>query len=377
MSCQMPQPRQRRSPLWLEQAATHAPYRGCRRATARQRRPSRRLQLDRLERPVRPSCDQRCASTDTCNPDCQRASTRASGAYRSPGGPVSRAVHAARARFGRPPRPPRPGVVARRRRRVPTSDAPSPPQPAPLVGTGMPWPRLPALRSRERPQRAQPGTPCTDRKLRRAFRRATLARGVGSRRRFALWARGPRARAATPNQPQPIRPRDPTTSPVDLCKHQGARAHLRTIGPRARGGLFSTTRSPCGRERRSTAADATAGTPKAPASPDGALSEQLALAAQRPAGQRARRPPVIDPSLPQTWMPRQRTDRPRPASDRPRERTSLPWVADATTERNRSRLRETGRRVAQGNPETTWPRRLRPTGPRALTDTETGRPWRP
>lgn len=71
------------------------------------------------------------------------------------------------------------------------------------------------------------------------FASVTLTRAVGSQRRFALRAQGPRARAAAPNQPQPARLRGPTTLPIDLCKHRVARAHPRTIGPRARGGLFS------------------------------------------------------------------------------------------------------------------------------------------
>lgn len=130
--------------------------------------PSRRARLDRLEQPVRPSRGQRYASANACNPNCQRASTRVSGAYRAPRGrwidqftpsnplqPTTSWCHR--------------GLSPRHRREAPTSDAPSPSPSSHRCGTRRLWPRLLPPRPRERPRHPQPGTPSVDRELRRAL----------------------------------------------------------------------------------------------------------------------------------------------------------------------------------------------------------------
>lgn len=310
-SYRMPQPRQSRAGSGRNRPRLTHPIA---RVSARPRvnAASRRLELDRLEKPVRPSCGQRCASIDACNPDCQRTSTRASGAYQLQGKPVSRTVHAARARFGRPPRLSRSGVVTRTSRRAPTSGVPSPPRPTPFRGVEPRRPRLLALRSRENPQRSQPGTPRLDEELRGALRRSSR-----SRVRPALDAASPCGREAlglgpphrtSRNRPGIVTRRRRSSIRANTKEH----GHTHERSDLARAVAFSAPRT----RHAAASGEAPQLAPRLVprrhrAPPDGLLAEQHALAAQRPTGQRARRLPVIGPDWPQAWMPATgaRTDR--------------------------------------------------------------------
>lgn len=258
-----------------------------------------------------------------------------------PWGPVSRAVHAARARFGRRHRLSLPGVVARAGRRAPTSSAPSPRRPALLVepdrlGRGCSCQEL--VKSPEHPQ---PGTPSADKKLREACHRTSR-----SRARPDHGAASPCGRKAlglgSPHRTSRNRPGTAAQRRrSSVCANTMEHGHTHERSDLARAVPFQN-HAPAIRLRAAKHRGLRPGWCPEGTGFTGRPTTRTACACSAEAGRAERRTPACRRPKPAAGLDTRSmsTDRPRSVSGRPRERTDLPRTTDATTRRNRCRLRD-------------------------------------